>query len=144
MDTDHKILEWETATDGEQATAQRISEVVGRVFYAYNLPLQCWIDKDEDTGKVSGRILNYMPRKETCCDLSFEELFNETMPSKEKWEDFCNTNIAILGNLIRQWEAIRDGKINQIYYPNTNLEETIRNLENPRDKWDELINPYKK
>jgi len=48
-----------------------------RLYWAYNLPLQVWPQhedpEDENSPVVGSRILNYMPRRERCCDLDLVE-----------------------------------------------------------------------
>lgn len=138
------ILEWESATYEEKQVAKRVAEDIGRTHFAFNLPLQMWFEKDEETDEISCRMLNYMPRKEQVCDLQLSELYDGKMPTKEQFRDFCDTTIAIYKNLIRKFEALRDGKIDTVYYPNSDTETEIRSSENQQYEWEVVVNPYKK
>ena len=112
------VLEWDNPDPKEQAIAVRSAQNVGDSFWAYNLPLQFF--RDEETGKLT-RIVNYMPRKETCCELSANDLFEcNSNFTEQDVKDVCDTSIAILKNLIRQIERFRDGKEDIVYYPNAN------------------------
>ena len=110
------VLEWDNPDPNEQEIAVRSAQKVGDSFWAFNLPLQFF--RDEKTKKLTG-IINYMPRKGTCCELSAEDLFeNAGSFSEQDVRDVCDTSIAILKNLIRQIERFRDGKEDMVYYPN--------------------------
>ena len=113
-----QVLEWDNVDPKEQEIAVRSASKVGSAFWSYNLPLQFY--RDEETKKLS-RIVNYMPRKETCCELSARDLFeNVGKFTEQDVRDVCDTSIAILKNLIRQIERFRDGKEDIVYYPNGN------------------------
>lgn len=112
----YKVLEWDNVDEKEQEIANRSADKVGDAFWSYNLPLQFF--RDEETKRLKS-IVNYMPRKGTCCELSAEDLFEtEGNYTEQDVRDVCDTSIAILKNLIRQIERFRDGKEDIVYYPN--------------------------
>ena len=136
----NNILEF-NATEQEEIIAKRSAEAIhDSIYFSYNIPLQIRIYKkcDNDgneTDILTGVITNYMPRKNSCCELTFSELFGTDMPKKEDLKDFCNTTISILKNLIRQFESFRDGNTDMVYYPN---------CEDSKEDKDELLNPLGK
>ena len=75
------------------------------LYWAYNCPLQMWKD-----GERGWRVVNYMPRKETCDSID-ERVTAEEMPQ------FCKNAAAVLRNLATLFELMADGKIDHIYYP---------------------------
>ena len=118
MEYNHRgnVLEWDNPDPKEQEIAVRSASKVGSAFWAYNLPLQFY--RDEETNKLTS-IVNYMPRKGTCCELSAKDLFENVGDfSEQDVRDVCDTSIAILKNLIRKIKAFRDGKEDIVYYPN--------------------------
>jgi len=84
------------------------------IYWAYNLPLQMMAvnkDRDDDDSEIIGwRILNYMARKERC-------VFLDELVSKEELPVICKNTAAVLRNLANQFEALAEGKIKYIYYP---------------------------
>lgn len=88
----------------------------GHIFWAFNLPIQVWrSDKNE-----SGNILLYMPRKERCEMISFDEFFAdiEGGDSEENIKDLCDVSDAILKNLAKQIEEVGNNQRKFAYYPN--------------------------
>ena len=76
------------------------------LYWASNLPLQIW---KSDDGTWS--IVNYMPRKECCASLD-EHVSDADRPQ------FCRNTAAILRNLADLFDAVADGQLDHIYYPN--------------------------
>ena len=90
-------------------------------FWAFNLPVQIFLPTDtENEGYTDGSILLYMPRKETCCSLSFEEFFEnvEGGASKENIKALCDVSAAILRNLAKNIEEVGNQTRPNVYYPN--------------------------
>lgn len=73
-------------------------------FWAYNCPLQMWPQKDGFS------VLNYMPRKERA------EYLGELVTAAEV-PAFCNNAAVTLRNLADLFEALGQGKIDAIYFP---------------------------
>lgn len=82
-------------------------------FWAFNCPVQMF---PLDNG--TWRILNYMPRKERIVELG------KTV-TKEELPGFCKNTAHILRNLANLFDALGDGKIDTIYYPDEKVEEAI-------------------
>ena len=76
-------------------------------YWAYNLPLQAWPNED---GSI--RILNYMPRKESCSHP------DDSIPASER-KAFFDTAAAKLENLAKLMRLFADGQIDHVYYHNT-------------------------
>lgn len=90
------------------------------LYWAYNLPLQVWPrheDPEDETSPVVGaRILNYMPRKERCCDLDLNDLLEE-----ETRAEFFESAALHLENLARLMrEASKDPSL-CVYYPDEGM-----------------------
>lgn len=85
----------------------------GGLYWAYNCPLQM-----HGNAKNGWRCVNYMPRKETCCDLEYRVTAAE-MPQ------FCRNAAAILRNLAALFDAMADGKIDRIYCPDKDVAKAI-------------------
>ena len=85
----------------------------GGLYWAYNCPLQMW------PGDDGWRVVNYMPRKETCDSL-------DDRVSREEMPQFCRNAAIRLRNLAMLFDAMADGKIDTIYYPDETLEEAIK------------------
>jgi hypothetical protein len=83
------------------------------LYWASNLPLQIW---KSDDGTWS--IVNYMPRKECCASLD-EHVSDADRPQ------FCRNTAAILRNLADLFDAVADGQLDHIYYPNKPVSEAI-------------------
>lgn len=85
----------------------------GSIYWAYNIPLQMWSkheDPEDEKSKIIGwRVLNYMPRKEMCCNLD-EIITPEEMPA------YCRNAAKLLRNLADRFDKMSEGKINIIYY----------------------------
>lgn len=92
------------------------------LYWSYNCPLQMWKD---DNG---WRVVNYMPRKEAIRDLD-DRVTEEELPQ------FCKNAAARLRNLAALFEALGEGKIGYIYYPDQSVEEAIK--EHQEDKEEE-------
>ena len=90
------------------------------LYWSYNLPLQMW-HNDDGTWSV----VNYMPRKERIVTLG-ERVTKEELP------DFCKNTGYILRNLADLFDALADGKIDAIYYPDKKVEDAI--LEREKEK----------
>ncbi len=90
------------------------TEELDSLYWAYNCPLQMWArhedSGDENSPVIGWRVLNYMPRKETCRDLG-ENLVPNEMPT------YCKNAATVLRNLASLFDAMADGKIEGIYYP---------------------------
>lgn len=95
-------------------------EKFNNLFWSYNLPLQMW-HRDDDTWSV----LDYMPRKERV--VTFDERV-----TREELPDFCRNTARILRNLADLFDALGDGKIDKIYYPDETVEDVI--LEKQKEK----------
>ena len=83
------------------------------LYWSYNLPLQMW-HNDDGTWEV----INYMPRKERIVRL-------DQRVTKEELPDFCKNTAYILRNLADLFDALADGKIDAIYYPDEKVEDAI-------------------
>lgn len=83
------------------------------IYWAYNVPLQMW---DNEQG---ARPLNYMPRRERCSNLE-ESVSREDLPA------YCRNAAKVLRNLAALFDAMAEGKIKHIYYPNKTVEEAIK------------------
>lgn len=90
------------------------SEAWNELYWSYNCPLQMW--GDADTG---WSVVNYMPRKERCITL-------EERVTKEEMPQFCRNAAIRLRNLAALFEAMAEGKIDIIYYPDESLESAIK------------------
>lgn len=89
-------------------------DCLGKAFWLMNCPLQMWGD-----GGTSWRVINYMPRKETCCEFD-ERISADEMPA------VCRNSAAVLRNLAALFDAMAEGKIDTIYYPGQTVEEAIQ------------------
>ena len=98
----------------------------GSLYWAYNCPLQMW-QRSKDTW----RVLNYMPRKEDC-DTMDEPVTREEMPQ------FCRNAAIRLRNLAKLFDAMAEGKIDYIYYPDKDVEKAIAECEADRAKGEEF------
>lgn len=83
------------------------------LFWEYNCPLQMW-HRDDGTWSV----VNYMPRKERIVTLGMHV-------TKKELPVFCKNASYILRNLADLFDALADGKINTIYYPDEKVEDAI-------------------
>ena len=92
-------------------------EKFDKLFWSYNCPLQMW-HCDDDTWDV----INYMPRKERIAALG-EKV------TKEELSSFCKNTAYILRNLAELFDAIGDGKIVSIYYPDKKMKDAISERE---------------
>ena len=89
-------------------------------YWGLNCPLQMWGD-----AKSGWRVVNYMPRRETCGELD-ERITEKEMPQ------FCKNTASILRNLADLFDAMADGKIDYIYYPDKSIAEAIADAEKDR------------
>ena len=103
--TDDAILEMKAMKVGDPA------------FWTFNLPIQIFLPTDTEN---DGSILLYMPRKETCCSMSFEEFFAnvEGGANKENIKALCDVSAAILRNLAKNMEEVGNQVRHHVYYPN--------------------------
>lgn len=86
------------------------------IFWGYNLPLQMW------QSEGGHRPLVYMPRKEVVKSL-------EVVITPEELPKFCQNTAVILRNLADLFEALGEGKIKTIYYPDQTVAEAIKSRE---------------
>lgn len=93
------------------------TEQFNSLYWSYNLPLQMWTTDDG-----TWRMLNYMPRKESCLTL-------EDVIKKEELPKLCKNTANILRNLAYLFEALGRGEIDRIYYPDQSLEEAIKEFQ---------------
>lgn len=68
-----------------------------------------WPDDPKDPSEW--RVLNYMPRRETC-------RFLDQGIKKEDLDCFCKKTASILRNLADRFDMLARGEITTIYYPN--------------------------
>lgn len=80
------------------------------LYWAYNCPLQMWPSDD------GWRVVNYMPRKETCCEM-------EEYVSEAELPQFCKNAAIRLRNLADLFDALGNREIEMIYYPDKSVEE---------------------
>lgn len=124
-------------TDAEREAAERIAELESELselkerhsnevqptdawdglYWSYNCPLQMWGNAED-----GWRVVNYMPRKGSCIDM-------ETRVTAEEKPRFCRNAAARLRNLANLFDAMADGKIETIYYPDETVEEAIAKQE---------------
>ena len=123
------ILEWEDAES--EFAAKQISKnlQLGETYFIYNLPLQVHIVyKDGKERKTpcslksmidmdKSWILNYMPRKERTCTVTFSELFIKP-PSKQDLENFTEVSAEILTHLGDLLIEVGRRRKDDVYYPN--------------------------
>jgi len=83
-------------------------------YWLFNLPLQIW-RQDDGTWHIPA---NYMARKERCASLD-EHVSDADRPQ------FCRNTAAILRNLADLFDAVADGQLDHIYYPNKPVSEAI-------------------
>jgi hypothetical protein len=84
------------------------------IYWAYNLPLQIW-RQDDGTWSIPA---NYMARKERCVHAD-QGLSDADRPQ------FCRNTAAILRNLADLFDAVADGQLDHIYYPDKPVAEAI-------------------
>lgn len=91
-------------------------------FWAYNLPLQVWPkheDPDDENSPVVGaRLVNYMPRKERCCDLDLDE----DLLGGQTREEFFETAALYLENLARLMREAAKDAAKMVYYHDEGLD----------------------
>lgn len=94
---------------------------LGNIYWAFNLPVQAFREFNSDGTLKSGNIINYMPRKNECCEISFEDLFEKELNeiTEQDISDMCDVTIAVLENLTKLWKKFRDKNIDYVYYPNS-------------------------
>jgi hypothetical protein len=109
-------------SDSSRCSTVTPTEAWNELYWAYNVPLQMW--GDAETG---WRVVNYMPRKESC--LSLEERV-----TKEEMPQFCRNAAIRLRQLAVLFEAMADGKIDIIYYPDEPLEDAIKETNERRNE----------
>ena len=96
----------------ETNASDHLSKVVpledwDELYWASNLPLQIW-KSDDGTWSIPA---NYMARRERCVHAD-QALSDADRPQ------FCRNTAAILRNLADLFDAVADGQIDYIYYPN--------------------------
>ena len=93
-----------------------------KTYWTYNLPLQVWPKhedpEDENTPVVGARILNYMPRKERCCELELEEVLEG-----ETREEFFENAAMRLENLAKLMRKAGKDPAMCVYYHDEGMEE---------------------
>ena len=91
------------------------------LYWAYNLPLQVrprHADPENDNSPVIGaRVLNYMPRKERCCDIELEEVMGE-----QSREEFFESAALRLENLARLMREAGKNPSAHVYYHDAGME----------------------
>ena len=92
-------------------------EKFGDLYWSYNCPLQM-CHNDDDTWSI----LSYMPRKE-------KAIWIEQRITKEELPSFCKNTACILRNLAELFDALADGKIDTIYYPDEKVKDAISERE---------------
>ena len=92
-------------------------------YWSMNIPVQMW--KEPNGWKV----VNYMPRKETCC------ILDELVTPKEL-PQFCKNTATILRNLAALFEAMGEGKVDNIYYADKSIEDAIADTMADRERDD--------
>jgi hypothetical protein len=97
--------------------------MANELYWGYNLPLQVWPKhadpEDENSPVIGARILNYMPRKERCCELELEEVMGEQ--SREEFFECAALRFENLARLMR--EAAKNPAMH-VYYHDSGLEPT--------------------
>lgn len=85
-------------------------------YWAYNLPLQVWPihkDPDDESSPIVGtNILNYMARKNQCCEMELDEELQE-----ETREEFFLHAAKILENLAALMRKAAADPGFHVYYP---------------------------
>lgn len=76
-------------------------------YWVYNLPLQVWFDEESD----DARIVNYMPRKERCCEIQLSEVIGN-----QSKEEFFSQAAFYFDNLARLMREAAAGSKVDIYY----------------------------
>lgn len=123
----NKILEWKGARREDEKLAQKVATQVGSLYFSYNVPLQVYIEFNEDGKPESGiniensNILNYMPRKERCEFLTFGQVFeNIEHVTAQDVKDFMNVSALIPEHLAEQFKKLDPAKAPKpyVYYPN--------------------------
>jgi hypothetical protein len=94
------------------------TEHFDKLYWSYNLPLQM---SHQDNG--DWRILNYMPRKQSCASLDDEPITSEELKL------VCTNTANILRNLANLFEALGRNEIDHIYYPDQSLKEAIKEFQ---------------
>lgn len=94
---------------------------MNKLYWAYNLPLQVWPKhadpEDENSPVIGARVVNYMPRKERCCDLDLEEVLGE-----QTREEFFETAALHLENLGRLMRAAGKDPSAHVYYHDAGMD----------------------
>lgn len=85
-------------------------------YWDYNLPLQYWPrfeNEEEESGNVIGsRILNYMPRKERCCEMSSDDDYL----GEQTHEEFFECAAKHCENLARLFRNVAKDPSAHVYY----------------------------
>jgi len=81
-----------------------------QLYWAYNLPLQYWPASDES----DAMILNYMPRKESVCEIGLDT-------QEQTHEEFFNTAADYLENLAKHFRIAAKDPSHTIYYHDKEL-----------------------
>ena len=97
--------------------------MANELYWVYNLPLQVWPKhadpEDKNSPVISTRILNYMPRKERCCDLELDEAMGE-----QSREEFFECAALRFENLARLMREAGKNPAMHIYYHDDGMEQT--------------------
>ena len=124
---ENKILEWRGVKPEDEKLAQKVAKKVGELYFTYNLPLQVYVEFNEDGKPESGisiensTILNYMPRKERCELLTFGQVFENTeYVAAQDVKDFMKVSALVLEHLAEQFKKLDPAKDPEpyVYYPN--------------------------
>jgi len=85
------------------------------IYWSYNLPLQLWPiredDEDDNSKIIDYRIVNYMPRKESICEMNLSKL-EEDQTREEIFEQAAK----YFENLARLFRKAITDKEMHIYY----------------------------
>ena len=113
----------ETSSEAASPVDVLVMPGKNKLYWAYNLPLQVW-PKHKDPGDSSSsvvghRLVNYMARKECCCELELDE---DTLGGQTR-EEFFNTAADILENLAGQMRKCAAAETDFIYYPDDGMVE---------------------
>lgn len=94
---------------------------MNQLYWSFNLPLQVWPEhadpEDENSPVIGTRIVNYMPRKERCCDLDLEDVQGE-----QTREEFFETAALHLENLARLMRVAGKDPSAHVYYHDAGMD----------------------
>lgn len=99
-----------------------------KLYWAFNLPLQVWPrhkdDDDELSPVVDAKLLNYMPRKECCCELLLSDVLGE-----QTREEFFETAARHFENLARLMRVAAKDPTATVYYHSDDMDAPPENKE---------------